>query len=53
MAVNLRENQITMGELLDHPAARRLLLRELPILAHHPMIAMGREMSQAIPAPAA
>lgn len=45
MAVNLRENQITMGELLDHPAARRLLLRELPILAHHPMIAMGREMT--------
>lgn len=43
--MNLRNNEITVGEILQNPKAKALLQREAPKLAKNPML----PMSYAIP----
>lgn len=43
--MNLRNGQITVGEVLANPHARALLQREYPALANHPMLGMARGMT--------
>ena len=39
--MNLRNNQITVGEILQNPKARALLQKEAPKLATHPMLPLS------------
>lgn len=43
--MNLRNNEITVGEVMKNPQARQLLQREVPALLNHPMF----QMSYSIP----
>ena len=43
--MNLRNNQITVGELLSNPQAEALLRREFPSLFTPSLIRMARGMS--------
>ncbi len=36
--MNLRNGQITVGELLSNPAVRRLAQQEFPGIINHPML---------------
>ena len=36
--MNLKNGQITVGEVLSNPNARALLQREYPALLNHPML---------------
>lgn len=36
--MNLRNGQITIGEILSNPKARALFQREFPAYANHPML---------------
>lgn len=42
--MNLRNNTITIGEVLKNPAAWSLLQREYPQFANHPMLRMVQMM---------
>lgn len=39
--MNLRNNEITVGEILKNPNARALFQREVPSLANNPMLPMS------------
>lgn len=39
--MNLKNGNITIGELLAYPPARKLLEREFPQMVHHPMAHMA------------
>ncbi len=43
--MNLKNGQITVGEVLSNPNARALLQREYPALINHPMLRMARGMT--------
>ena len=43
--MNLKNGQITVGEVLSNPNARALLQREYPALINHPMRGMARGMT--------
>jgi hypothetical protein len=43
--MNLRQNQITIGELLNHPIAKEVLEKELPQFAKKPYIQMASKMT--------
>lgn len=45
--MNLRENQITVGELLENPAARAAVQRLYPGLLKNPMVARMRHLTLA------
>lgn len=40
--MNLRNYEITVGEILQNPKARALLTRELPVVMRHPMLPVAR-----------
>ncbi|MFA5657836.1 MAG: hypothetical protein WC900_00945 [Oscillospiraceae bacterium] len=42
--MDLKNNSITMGELLKNPAAKALLERELPQYMKHPMLSLAKNM---------
>ena len=44
--MNLKNGQITVGEVLSNPNARALLQRESPALFNHPMVGMARGMTR-------
>lgn len=39
--MNLKNYNITVGEVLQNPQARALLQRELPMIMRHPMLPMA------------
>ncbi|MBE6907421.1 hypothetical protein [Marasmitruncus massiliensis] len=43
--MNLRNGQITVGELLSNPAVRRLAQQEFPGIMNHPMLHSAYNMS--------
>ncbi len=43
--MNLRNNTITLGELLDNPAAKAVLQRRFSQLLAHPMLGSARHLS--------
>ena len=43
--MNLKNGQITVGEVLSNPNARALLQREYPALFNHPLLGMARGMT--------
>ena len=43
--MNLKNGQITVGEVLSNPNARALLQREYPALLNHPMLGRARGMT--------
>lgn len=49
--MDLRNHQITVGELLDNPRARQLLQKELPGIFNSPLLALakGMRLQQVIP----
>lgn len=49
--MDLRNNQITVRELLENPHARQLLQRELPAIFKSPLLGMakGMRLQQVLP----
>lgn len=43
--MDLKRNQITLGELLDHPAARAVLQRRFPMAMKHPLVGAARTIT--------
>ena len=43
--MNLKNNRITLGELLDNPASHAVLQRRFPTLLRHPMLNMADRKS--------
>ncbi len=43
--MDLRNNQITIGEIVANPAAKALLEREFPQFANRAMLMMARNMT--------
>ena len=43
--MELKRNQITVGELLDHPGSRAVLQRRLPMLFKHPILGAARSIT--------
>ena len=43
--MDLRNNQITVGELLGHPAARQVLARRFPQMIGRPIVAASGGMT--------
>ena len=43
--MDLKNNRITVGEVLTHPGARALLKKELPELANSPLLGLAKNMS--------
>ncbi len=43
--MELRRNQITVGELLDHPGCRKVLQRRFPMLFKHPILGAARSIT--------
>jgi len=43
--MDLRNNQITIGELLAHPAARQVLARRFPQMIGRPIVAASGAMT--------
>lgn len=44
-AMDLKNNSITVGQVLAYGPARALLYRELPMIMNHPMVGMARNMT--------
>lgn len=42
--MNLRENKITLGELMQNPNAKTILEQELPRYMNHPMLKFAYSM---------
>ena len=40
--MDLRNNQITLGELLDYPPAKKILARRFPLVINRPIVANSR-----------
>lgn len=47
MNLDLKGNQITVGELLDTPAARAVFQRRFPTVLKHPMLGAARTVTLA------
>ena len=43
--MDLKRNQITVGELLDLPGARAVFQRRFPMLMKHPMLGAARTIT--------
>ena len=43
--MNLRNNQITLGELWDNPRSRGVFQKRIPILAKHPVKGAARTVT--------
>ncbi|MEG0764949.1 MAG: hypothetical protein RRY65_05465 [Pseudoflavonifractor sp.] len=43
--MNLKNNQITLGELLDYPASRALLQKRFPMAMKHPTLGAARTVT--------
>lgn len=43
--MELKRNQITVGELLDHPGSRAVLQRRFPMLFKHPILGAARSIT--------
>lgn len=43
--MDLRNNQITLGELWDHPKARGVFQRRVPMLMKHPVQGAARTVT--------
>ena len=43
--MDLRQGRITLNEILRHPQARALLVRELPQFAHSPLLGLAGGMT--------
>ena len=43
--MDLKQNRITIGELLDYPPARAVLARRFPTAMKHPMLPAARSMT--------
>lgn len=43
--MNLQNNQITLGELLENPQARAVLQKRFGTLLSHPMLSMAKNMT--------
>lgn len=43
--MDLKNNQITLGALLDNPKSRAVLQRRFGALLSHPMLSMARNMT--------
>ena len=43
--MNLRNNQITLGELWDDPKARAVFQKRIPMLAKHPVTGAARTVT--------
>ena len=43
--MNLRNNQITLGELWDNPRSRSVFQKRLPIIAKHPVKGAARTVT--------
>lgn len=43
--MDLKNNKITVGELLDNPAARAVLQRRFPMVMKHPMLGASRTVT--------
>ena len=43
--MDLKNNQITVGELLDHPGARNLLARRFPMVMKKPLTGAARTVT--------
>ncbi len=41
--MNLKNNRITLGELLDNPASRAVFQRRFPTLLKHPLVELARK----------
>ena len=44
--MDLRNNQITLGELLDYPPAKKILARRFPLVINRPIVANSRPMTR-------
>lgn len=43
--MNLKDNKITVGELLDDPAAKAVFQRRFPMLLKHPLLGASRTVT--------
>ena len=43
--MDLKNNQITVGELLDHPGARNVLARRFPMVMKKPLTGAARTVT--------
>ena len=43
--MDLKNNKITVGELLDSPAARAVFQRRFPMVMKHPMLGAARTVT--------
>ena len=43
--LNLKNNQITVGELLDNPASRAVFQRRFPMVMKHPLLGAARTVT--------
>ena len=43
--MNLKNNRITVGELLDYAPARAVLQKHFPMVMRHPMMGAARTMT--------
>ena len=43
--MELKRNQITVGELLDHPNTRSVLQRRFPMVMKHPLMGAARTIT--------
>ena len=43
--MDLKRNQVTVGELMDHPGARAVLQRRFPMLMKHPLAGAARTIT--------
>ena len=43
--MDLKNNKVTVGELMDHPGARTVLQRRFPTLLKHPMMGAARTIT--------
>ena len=43
--MDLKNNKITVGELLDNPASRGVVQRRFPMVLRHPMLGAARSVT--------
>ena len=43
--MNLKNNQITVGELLDYPPAREVFQKHFPMVMRHPLLGAARTVT--------
>ena len=43
--MDLKQNKITLGELLDNPASRGVLNRRFPMAMRHPLLGAARTVT--------